>query len=307
MSTGSPLRFAVIGRGRMAATMRALVGDVPFDQAEAVYVACGNADHVRQSRLALEAGKPVLCEKPVALAVDDVRTLVALARSRGLTFMEAVATPFLPALTRAVAIVAEGRLGPIDRLEASFGYPVSREAFPRLFAPETGVLADRAVYPLMLSRILLGPVAEMTCEIERDGAGIDVAARLSLRHSAGARSDLSVSFVERLPNDLRIEGEAATLELYPPLLSAQRMRLRPAGVKRPSRRRSAVRQNPLLRRLGDAVAWIGGDLHPVGGSPYRHEIAHFTQLVRSRQVESPVVTHACMEEVVRLVEEARSR
>lgn len=305
--SGSPLRFAVIGRGRMAATMRALVGDMPLDQAEAVYVACGNTDHVRQSRLALDAGKPVLCEKPVALAGADVRALSALARSRGLTFMEAVATPFLPAVAHAIALVAGGRLGRVDRLEASFGYPVSRDAFPRLFVPSTGVLADRAVYPLMLALILLGPVAGMTCEVERDADGIDVAARLSLVHGGGAHSDLSVSFVERLSNDLRIEGEAATLELSPPLLSAQRLRLRPAGAPRISRRRSALRQNPLIRRLNDAVARIGGDFHPLGGSLYRHEIAHFTQLVRDGQVESPVVTHARMEEVVRLVEEARSR
>lgn len=307
MSVAKPLRFAVIGRGRMAATMRGLVGDVPVDLADAVYVACGNADHVRQSRLALEAGKPVLCEKPLSLHGDEAQALTVLARERGLAFMEAVATPFLPAVSRAIDIAATGGLGRIRRLEASFGYPVSRRHFPRLFAPDAGVLADRAVYPLMLARIVLGPVTAMECRVDRDRAGIDVAARLSLVHDGGARSDLSVSFVGTLGNDLRIEGEDATLELMPPLLTAQRLRLRPADARGPSRLRSALRQNPLLRRMGDVGGRLTGSFHSHGGSIYRHELEHFADLVRNGCVESPVVTHARMVDVARLIEEARQR
>lgn len=307
MSVAKPLRFAVIGRGRMAATMRGLVGDVPLDLADAVYVACGNADHVRQSRLALEADKPVLCEKPFSLRGDEAQALTLLARERGLTFMEAVATPFLPAVSRAINIAATGGIGPIRRLEASFGYPVSRRRFPRLFAPDAGVLADRAVYPLMLARILLGPVTEMACRVDRDRAGVDVAARLSLVHDGGARSDLSVSFVGTLGNDLRIEGADATLELMPPLLTAQRLRLRPADASGPSRLRAALRQNPLLRRIGDVGGRLTGSFHSHGGSIYRHELEHFADLVRKGCVESPVVTHARMVDVVRLIEEARQQ
>lgn len=300
-----PLRFSVIGRGRMAATMRALVGEVGEADAEAVYIAGRNRDHAARSLAALAAGKAVLCEKPAAMNLAEAEAVVAESRRTGLLYMEAVATPFLPAVAAALGATRSGRLGTPAHVEASFGYRVRRADRPRLFEADGGVLADRAVYPLMLALIALGPVRAMRATVDRDARGTDVAARIALDHEGGGRSDLAVSFVECLDNSLHIAGDAGAVEVQPPLLTAQRLRFTGPGRAAPSRLWRHARQNPLARRLADLGSRGSARWHPFGVSPYAHELEHFAALYRAGAVESPVVSHARMVEVARLVEQAR--
>ncbi|KKC26165.1 Gfo/Idh/MocA family protein [Sphingomonas sp. SRS2] len=299
-----PLRFAVIGRGRMAAAMRALIGDVPIDAADAVYIASRNRDHAAHARSALASGKAVLCEKPFAMTPAEAEDIISISQRSGLLYMEAVATPFLPAVATALQAADAGRLGAVRHLEASFGYPTDDQSQPRLFEPDGGVLADRAVYPLMLALIALGPVASASAEVERDRRGVDVAARFRLDHRNGSRSDLAVSFDERLDNSLRIEGDAGAVEVAPPLLSAQRLRFTAHDV-RPSRMWRGLRQNGGVRRIVDLAGRVTGRWHGHGGSPYAHEVEHFTALFRSGAVESPLISHERMLAVARLIAEAR--
>lgn len=300
-----PLRFAVVGRGRMAATMRALIGDVDQADADAVYIAGRNRDHAARSIAALSAGKAVLCEKPCTMTPAEAEEVVAVSQRNRLLYMEAVATPFLPAVAAALDAAQAGRLGKPYRVEASFGYPAARADHPRLFEVDGGVLADRAVYPLMLALIALGPVRAMRAAVEREAGGLDTAAALVLDHKAGGHSRLAVSLAERLDNSLRIIGDAGTVEVQPPLLTAQRLRFTGPGRAGPSPSWRRIRQNPLIRRMADFAGRGAGQWHPFGASPYAHEIAHFTALHRAGAIESPVVSHARMIEVVRLVAEAR--
>ncbi|ARR53661.1 oxidoreductase [Rhizorhabdus wittichii DC-6] len=300
-----PLRFAVVGRGRMAATMRALVGDVDEAEADAVYIAGRNRDHAARSLAALAAGKAVLCEKPATMSAAEAEAVVAQAQRVGRLYMEAVATPFLPAVAMALAAARSGRIGALTHVEASFGYRVRRADHPRLFEADGGVLADRAVYPLMLALIALGPVRAMRCTVDRDAAGLDVAARLELDHAGGGVSDLAVSFTRRLDNSLRIAGDAGAVEVQPPLLTAQRLRFTGPGRAGPPPLWRHARQNPLVRRLGDLGSRGSARWHPFGASPYLHEIEHFAALHRAGAIESPVVSHARTIEVARLVEQAR--
>lgn len=300
----APLRFAVIGRGAMATRMRALIGDAGR-QAEAVYIASRNRDHAAHAVEALEAGRPVLCEKPFAMSAAEAEEVISASKRTGLLCMEAVATPFLPAVSAALQAARSGRLGPVRRLEASFGYPIARTASPRLFEADGGVLADRAVYPLMLALIGMGPTIAVEREVERDGQGVDIAARFILDHAGGGRSELAVSFEERLDNSLRIEGDAGAVEVAPPLLAAQRLRFTSRRRRPPPPLWRRLRQNPVIRRLGDASGRALGQWRPYGPSPYSHEIEHFTALARAGAIESPVVSHARMLAVARLIEQAR--
>lgn len=300
-----PLRFAVQGSGRMAAKMRGLIGDVGEDAAEAVYIAGRNRDHATRSIAALEAGKAVLCEKPFAMTVGEAEEIIALSRQKGLLYMEAVPTPFLPAVAAALEAARSGRLGTLRKLEASFGYPISRQSHPRLFEANGGVLADRAVYPLMLALIALGPVERSEAVIERDGQGIDVAARFVLRHAGGGRSDLAISFGRLLDNSLWIEGDGGAVEAAPPLLSAQRLYFLPPRRSPPSRSWRRLRQNPLVRRLCDVASRAGGGYLPHAEAIHAHAVEHFSALFRAGALESPVVTHERMLAVIRLIEEAR--
>ena len=100
-------RVVAVG-SRSAERSREFAGEFGIEQAfgsyeelvgaevDVIYVATGHLDHLAHATLALEAGKPVLVEKPMTPRVADTEALVALARARGLFCMEAVWTLALP-------------------------------------------------------------------------------------------------------------------------------------------------------------------------------------------------------------------
>lgn len=89
--------------------------------ADVVYIATGHLDHVAHASLAIEAGKPVLVEKPMAPRLDDVERLVGLARSRGVFAMEAVWTLALPRFSVVRQVLEAGLLGEIVEVHANLG------------------------------------------------------------------------------------------------------------------------------------------------------------------------------------------
>jgi predicted dehydrogenase len=292
IASGDPIRardFAIHNRVAAAGSFDEALGDPAVD---AVYIAGRNADHARLSLAALAEGKPVLCEKPAACDPDEAEAVVATARAAGCLYMEAVATPFLPAVAEAIAIA---RARGARRVEASFGYPTRETG---LFAPDAGVLLDRAVYPLTLARLILGPVDQTAIDVRRDSAGRDIAARFRLDHSDGGGSDLAVSLVDRLANRLDVMLADGHVAVPAPLLTARRIGVRPSA--------GPLAQNPFVRRGADMLARLSGRWHPYGASPYAPELAHFCALVRSGAVESPVVTHQLTLEVQWLIAQARA-
>lgn len=122
------------------------------NEIDAVYIASPNSLHVEQSRLFLEHGKHVICEKTVAPTRAQTEELVCLARRQGLVFLEAIVTMHLPALAlleRAVKEIAPVRLARFDISQYSSKYSAYlRGELPNIFNPQfcTGSLMDMGVY-----------------------------------------------------------------------------------------------------------------------------------------------------------------
>lgn len=97
----------------------ALVHDPNVD---IVYIATPHSHHYQHARLALEAGKHVLVEKPITINAGQARILYSLAKDRNLFLMEAVWTRFFP-LTRSIQeVIASGRLGTIKRVSSDLSF-----------------------------------------------------------------------------------------------------------------------------------------------------------------------------------------
>jgi predicted dehydrogenase len=89
-------------------------------EVEAVYVPLPNALHAEWVCRAAEAGKHVLCEKPLALSADEARTMVAACERRGVVLMEAYMTPFHPRSTVFEDLLRSGQLGQLRFARAEF-------------------------------------------------------------------------------------------------------------------------------------------------------------------------------------------
>jgi predicted dehydrogenase len=114
--------------------------------------------HYDITRRALEAGRHVYSEKPLALRADEARELVALARERGVRLAGSPSTFLGEAQQTAAALVRSGRLGDVRAVYAEVNWGRIERWHP---APEpfydVGVLFDVGVYPLTLVTTMLGP------------------------------------------------------------------------------------------------------------------------------------------------------
>ncbi len=119
------------------------------------------AAHFALSRAALQAGKHVYSEKPLATSMDQADELIALAHSKNVMLACAPATPLGPVWQKANALIASGRLGRIVGASGSIVYPgpdLFHENPEHLFAPYGGPLFDMGVYHIIALTYLLGPV-----------------------------------------------------------------------------------------------------------------------------------------------------
>ena len=157
-----------LGIAKAYGSYEELLADPAID---AVYNPLPNHLHVPWSIRALEAGKHVLCEKPIALSVAEAETLVAAGRKHPqLKLMEAFMYRHHPQWQTARRIVAEGGLGPLRTVQTLFSYHNTNPHDVRNQADiGGGGLMDIGCYPISLSRFLFGrePERVMGC-IEYD-------------------------------------------------------------------------------------------------------------------------------------------
>ncbi|HDQ14080.1 MAG TPA: Gfo/Idh/MocA family oxidoreductase [Sediminispirochaeta sp.] len=126
---------------------------------EVVYIPLPNHLHVEWSRRALEAGKHVLCEKPLALNTEDVQELVKLRNKKKLKIGEAFMVRCHPQWLEAQRIVQSPKFGPLRLVQGTFSYfnrdeKNIRNNYP--IAEGGGALWDIGCYPVHTSRFMFG-------------------------------------------------------------------------------------------------------------------------------------------------------
>ena len=138
-------------------------------EVDAVYIATPHTLHLQNTLDAFAAGKAVLCEKPFTTTPEECRPLIEQAEATGLYVMEAMWTFFLPAIQKAQAWVAEGRIGAIKHIKADFGYPLPYDPLRREYHADLagGALLEMGVYPVALAWLFM----------RQDPRGLEVIAR----------------------------------------------------------------------------------------------------------------------------------
>ena len=129
---------------------------------DAIYIATPNALHYENCKLCLEHGKHVICEKPLSAHAKDVAELQALAKERGLIYLEAIMFMHLPQrklLEEALKKIGDISVAKIDFCQRSSKYDAYLAgSLPNIFNPalETGALMDLGVYCVYPALYLFG-------------------------------------------------------------------------------------------------------------------------------------------------------
>nr|WP_325263846.1 Gfo/Idh/MocA family oxidoreductase [uncultured Rhizobium sp.] len=140
------------------------------DMIDAVYIPLPTSQHVEWSIKAAEAGKHVLCEKPIALKASEIERLIAARDDNGVLISEAFMVTYAPVWHKVRELLKEGAIGDLKHVQGAFSYfnrdPDNMRNIPELGG---GALPDIGVYPTIATRFVTGkePV-RVQAKVERD-------------------------------------------------------------------------------------------------------------------------------------------
>lgn len=313
-------RFARrMGLPRAHGNYEALAHD---DEIDVVYIATPHHRHLGDCLMCLEAGKAVLCEKPLATSAEEARRIQAAAESRGLFCMEAMWTRFLPAMTKLRELLARGAIGEARLLAADFSIPTEFDPGNRYFSPQLGggALLDRGVYPLSLAFDLFGRPREIMTQMTPSSTGVDEQQTILLRFDGGKLAMLSASLSGYGSGEAVIAGTTGRLCIHEPLCRPERLTLRRAPLVRAGDGAAAVgggmgrrlKESPLVRGLMQRLRpWLDRSarvIHaPCRGNGYNYEAAEVVRCLRACETQSPRMPLAESAAILETIDQIRGQ
>jgi xylose dehydrogenase (NAD/NADP) len=202
------------GIERAHGSYEALLGD---PEVEAVYISLPNAPHVEWSIRALEAGKHVLCEKPLSRHPEDVERAFDVADRTGRLLSEAFMYRHNPQTRRLRELVEEDAIGALRLVRSAFTFKLDDEANVRLSAElEGGALMDVGCYCVSGSRLLGGEPEQVLGHQVVGPSGVDVVFAGTMRFPGDVVAQFDCGFRTPDRDELEVVGEEGSLFLDDP-------------------------------------------------------------------------------------------
>jgi D-xylose 1-dehydrogenase (NADP+, D-xylono-1,5-lactone-forming) len=184
---------------------------------EAVYISLPNSLHVEWSVRALQAGKHVLCEKPLSRHPAEVERAFATADQHERLLMEAFMFRHNPQTARVKQLVEEGAIGRLRVIRGAFSFATFDPANVRLTAGlDGGALMDVGCYCVSGARLLAGEPQRVAGEQALGGDGVDVAFAATMRFAGDVIAHFDCGLALAARDELELVGEAGVLFLEDP-------------------------------------------------------------------------------------------
>ena len=188
-------------------------------EVEAVYISLPNSLHVDWTVRALEAGKHVLCEKPLSRRADDVERAFDVAERNDRLLMEAFMYRHNPQTQRLKQLVSEQAVGRVRIIRAAFGFVTNDPANVRLSSTlDGGALMDVGCYCVSGSRLIAGEPERVTGEQAFGGqdGGVDVAFAGTMRFADDVIGHFDAGLALASQDLLEVVGDEGTIRLTDP-------------------------------------------------------------------------------------------
>ncbi len=246
-----------------------------------VYVATTHPFHREQALMAINAGKPVLVEKPMALNAADARDVLTAARDKGVFAMEAVWMRVNPLILKAREMVASGVIGDVLAVHADFSIKLDFDPTHRLFdlANGGGALLDLGVYPMHFAWLFLGRPDTQQVLGTLSPTGSDATVALQCGYASGATAQLRCATTGLTPGHATIAGTAGSISVGPWFLNPQRL------VVTTSEGESRIES---------------------GDTAYGPQVEEVERCLREGLLESPLAPHADTIGVLEVIDRARA-
>lgn len=242
---------------------------VSDEDVDVVHVATPHPCHLDHATMALEAGRAVLCEKPLTINARRAEQLIETARAHDQFLMEAMWTRFLPVMEVVRALIREKRaVGDVHLMQADIGVVEAFDPDHRLFDPALGggALLDLGVYPMAFAFDLFGPPDEVTSSVVLGETGVDEQCAVIFRYEDGRQAVWHASLRADAGRTCVIAGTEGRLR----------------------GRRAWWKGDPFDLETNDGTKETVA--RSFEGNGYQFEAAHVMQCLREGRTESPVMS-----------------
>jgi len=275
-------KFSADFGGTAYGSYEELVADPSID---AIYVATPHPAHHDNVILALNAGKPVLCEKPFSVNAQEAQSMIDAASGNKVALMEAMWARFLPHYAKVREIVESGVLGPILSIHADHGQRLADQGITRLIEPSLagGALLDLGIYPVSFAHMILGNPAHITSDAVMTDKGVDAQTSMIFTYESGAQAVLTTTMIEQTPCRAVVAGLNGWLEI-------DRTFYNPAAMR-------------VILNDGTVTEYPSD----YQGHGLREQAEIFKQLVRSGNLESEILTWKDTADIMKTLDTVREQ
>jgi predicted dehydrogenase len=257
---------------------------------DAVYISQINTLHVPTAKKALDAGKAVLCEKPIGISLKEAEELMAYAEKKKLLLMEGLWTLHLPLVQKVWNWVYDGRIGEVKYMNSDFSFFAPFRMESRLFNPELGggAALDVGIYTVAFSMYMAEAVKTgnalkaLQPALYRGKSHVDEMGAALLTFDSGLVASCSFGIQGSGYNAAKIFGTEGTIEL-PEFWAGKKVILRDTEDK-------------ILEELEDP--------RPNG---FVYEIEAFRDAYSRQETEVKLTDHAFSVECAKILEDIRKQ
>lgn len=177
-------------------------------EVDIVYIATPHTSHAELSILAMEHGKHVLCETPLAINKKDAAKMITTSKRINCFFMEALWTRFNPVFVEVLKRIKNGEIGDVDYINADFAFKSDHAQDSRVFDLDIGggALLDIGIYPAFLTYAILGkPKKIQSSSRLHEVTGCDIQTSMIFEYEK-AQAILYSGFTSKSDMTARISG-----------------------------------------------------------------------------------------------------
>lgn len=183
---------------------------------DAIYVSTPHPMHAEWTIRALNAGKAVLCEKPMGVSYGETMAMVHAAQSNNAFLMEAFMYRCHPQTLKAIELIKSGAIGDVRHVTANFGFNAPFNPTGRLFASDLagGGIMDVGCYPVSIARLVMAEEPEeITVQGGFTDSGVDAYSHALLKFSGGRSASIGTAVQLNMDNSVRIDGSRGRIVL----------------------------------------------------------------------------------------------
>lgn len=181
-----------------------------------IYIATPHDSHAELSIAAMNHGRHVLCEKPLAVNSKQVKVMIDISKANGVYLMEAFWTRFNPSIVEVNKKIDRGVIGDIVHIKANFSFPQDLDDTKgRNLNMDLagGALLDMGPYPVFLSYLLLGMPNEIRASAQFHETGADIQTSMIFDYN-NAQALLYTGFCHESDMTARIYGTAGEIQIH---------------------------------------------------------------------------------------------